>query len=297
MYRIPLTPLVGCLLIGLLSGCSGSAAPSADSNAASTKSAFQQIADGVIVDVGASEKVRLQVVDDSIIHVTAVPTGGFDLPKSLMALKTGGDKQFTVATDAGHVLLKTPKVTAEVATKTGAVRFLDASGKLILAEQPDGRSFTPVKVDGKPFYAVRQEFASPDDEAFYGLGQHQKGTMNYKGKDVELAQHNIDIAIPFVVSSRNYGVLWDNNSITRFGDPRPYQMIDKQLKVFDADGKPGGFTANYYVDGKLKLSRVESQINYEYNKDLKHWPKALQGVDFQGNPLTGGPGQTVEWKG
>ena len=121
--------------------------------------------------------------------------------------------------------------------------------------------------------------------------------MNYKGKDVELAQHNIDIAIPFVVSSRNYGVLWDNNSITRFGDPRPYQMIDKQLKVFDADGKPGGLTANYYVDGKLKLSRVESQINYEYNKDLKHWPKSLQGVDFQGNPLTGGPGQTVEWKG
>jgi alpha-D-xyloside xylohydrolase len=297
MYRIPLSPLVGCLLIGLLSGCGSNAAPSAANSAASTRAAYQQIADGVIVNVGDSEKVRLRVVDDSIIHVTAVPAGGFDLPKSLMALKTGGDKQFTVATDAGHVLLKTPKVTAEVTTKTGAVRFLDASGKVILAEQPDGRSFTPVKVDGKPFYAVRQEFASPDDEAFYGLGQHQKGTMNYKGKDVELAQHNIDIAIPFVVSSRNYGVLWDNNSITRFGDPRPYQMIDKQLKVFDADGKPGGLTANYYVDGKLKLSRVESQINYEYNKDLKHWPKSLQGVDFQGNPLPGGPGQTVEWKG
>ena len=43
--------------------------------------------------------------------------------------------------------------------------------------------------------------------------------MNYNGEDVELAQHNMDVAIPFVVSTRNYGLLWDNNSITRFGNP------------------------------------------------------------------------------
>ena len=45
-----------------------------------------------------------------------------------------------------------------------------------------------------------------------GLGQHQNAQMNLNGEDVELAQHNMDIAVPFVVSSRNYGVLWDNNS-------------------------------------------------------------------------------------
>ena len=42
-------------------------------------------------------------------------------------------------------------------------------------------------------------------------GQHQNAQMNLNGEDVELAQHNMDIAVPFVVSSRNYGVLWDNN--------------------------------------------------------------------------------------
>jgi len=293
MNRMSLNLLPGCLLLALLSGCGSHAAPPATDSAASTQAAFQRIDDGVIVAVGANEKVRLQVVDDAIIHVTAVPAGGFDLPASLMAEKTGGDTHFSVSGDAGHVRLKTARVTAEIATSNGAVRFLDASGQPILAEQPDGRRFTPTTVDGKPFYAVRQRFASPDDEAFYGLGQHQQGTMNYKGKDVELAQHNIDIAIPFVVSSRHYGVLWDNNSITRFGDPRPYQMIDKQLQVFDADGKRGGLTANYYVDGKLKLSRVESQVNYQYNPDQQNWPAALQDKPGQ----TGGPGQTVEWKG
>lgn len=299
MMRIPMNLLAGLLAVALLSACGKSTPEQTATPASATQAKFQSLADGVIVDVeGAAKRVRLEVVGDRIIHVTAIPAGGFDLPASLMAVKTGGDTHFKVSSDAGHVRLKTAQLTAEVATATGAVQFLDKDGKLILAEQPNGRTFTPVTVDDKPFYAVRQQFTSPDDEAFYGLGQHQQGTMNYKGKDVELAQHNMDIAVPLVVSSRNYGVLWDNNSITRFGDPRAYRMIDQQLKLFDADGKPGGLTANYYVDGKLKLSRVESQVNYEYNKDLKNWPKALQGKDAQGNDgLTGLPGQTVEWKG
>jgi len=297
MQRMSMNMIAAALTVALISGCSGHADPAkvaAPVSAAASKAAFRQIADGVIVDVGnTSQQVRLQVVSDKIIHVTAIPAGNFDLPKSLMAVKSGGDKHFSVSTDAGHVRLKTADVTAAVATASGVVKFFGNDGKLILAEQPHGRTFTPVTVQGQSFYAVRQQFASPDDEAFYGLGQHQKGTMNYKGRDVELAQHNMDIGIPFVVSSRNYGLLWDNNSITRFGDPRPYQMLDKQLKLFDAGGKPGGFTANYYVDGKLKLSRDEAEVNYEYIKDLKRWPAAL--TDAKG--ITGGPGQTVEWKG
>lgn len=253
-----------------------------------------RLPDGIVVGVdGSTQKVRLRVVSGRIIHVTAVPKGGFDLPSSLMALKTGGDSHFSVHEHDNTVELDTSVIKAQVSLRDGAVRFLDRAGKPILAEQPDGRSFTPVTVQGQPFYAIRQQFASPPDEAFYGLGQHQQGTMNYKGKDVELAQHNMDIAIPFVVSSRNYGVLWDNNSITRFGDPRPYRMIDHGLKLFDASGKPGGLTASYYVDGKLKLRRDESSIDYQYLKDLKRWPAALTGA----KGVTGGPGQTVEWKG
>ena len=59
---------------------------------------------------------------------------------------------------------------------------------------------------------VSQRFNAGTDEAFYGSGQHQNAQMNLNGEDVELAQHNMDIGVPFVVSTRNYGVLWDNNS-------------------------------------------------------------------------------------
>src|SRR6185312_13145547 len=282
MSRVHLS--LACLLaFGLCAG--GARAASAV-----PASHVQRLADGAAISFdGSPQRLRLQVVSDRIIHVTAVPKGGFDLPPSLIALKTGGDGHFNVGEHDGTVTLDTPAIEARVSLRDGAVSFYGHDGKPILAEQPHGRSFTPVMVDGKSFYAIRQQFASPSDEAFYGLGQHQEGVLDYKGKDVELAQHNMDIGIPFVVSSRNYGVLWDNNSITRFGDPRPYQPIDHGLKLFDADGKPGGFTANYYLDGKLKLSRDESEVNYQYIKDLKHWPAEL--TDAKG--ITGGPGQTV----
>ena len=86
---------------------------------------------------------------------------------------------------------------------------------------------------------MSQRFNAGTDEAFYGSGQHQNGQMNLNGEDVELAQHNMDIAVPFVVSTRNYGVLWDNNGITRLGDPKPYGLASRDLKVRDVDGQGG----------------------------------------------------------
>ncbi len=268
----PWMPL--CMLtLAVLAGC-GKAPEPAD--AAKSAGHAQKLADGVIVRLDHSpQQVRLQAVDERIVHVTAVPEGAFDLPASLMAVKTGGDTLFTVDETPDAVTLKTPRLSAQVSLNDGAVRFLDAAGKPLLAERAGGRSFQPETVEGKPYYTVRQRFDSPADEAFYGLGQHQDGQMNYKGEDVELAQHNMDVGVPFVVSTRNYGLLWDNNSITRFGDPREYQPLSQTLKLYDADGKAGGLTASYYdAGGTLKVKRVEKQPDYQYLKDLAQWPAA-----------------------
>jgi alpha-D-xyloside xylohydrolase len=95
--------------------------------------------------------------------------------------------------------------------------------------------------------------------------------MDYLGEDVELAQHNMDVAVPFLVSTRNYGILWDNNSITRFGNPEPYQLVGDSLTVTGDGGKPG-FTAHYYLGEKLALTRQEAVIDYQYIRDQKKWP-------------------------
>ena len=77
--------------------------------------------------------------------------------------------------------------------------------------------------------------------------------MNLKGRDVELLQHNIDKAIPYLVSTRHYGILWDNNSITRYGDPRGLRQIGEVVALYDKGGKEGALTATYSIEGDVKL--------------------------------------------
>ena len=129
------------------------------------------------------------------------------------ALAQGG---FGVSEGDGRVTLTTPRVSAEVDLASGNVSFRDETGSVVLAESAPA-SFAPVEVEGQRYVSVRQQFNRGTDEGLFGLGQHQNGQMNYNGEDVELAQHNIAVSVPFLVSTRNYGLLWDNNSITRFG--------------------------------------------------------------------------------
>ena len=161
-------------------------------------------------------------------------------------------------------------------------------GKPLLAER--ARTFTPTKVEGRDYYSIRQRFASSDDEAFYGTGLHQQGWMNLKGRDVELLQHNIDKAIPYLVSTRHYGILWDSNAITRYGDPRGLQPLGASLDLFDAQGKPGALTARYTVNGRRVVERRESEVNYQYIKDLANFPA-------KGKNLATGGRSDVVWEG
>lgn len=253
---------------------------------------FTRTADGAIVTPtsGPAKRVRIQVMGDAIFHVTAIPTDRFDLPKSLMVIARpeGG---FTVSQAGGAVVVRAGKASAEVALATGAVRFRNAAGRMVLAGK-DAGAFTPETIEGQGFYRLSQQFNPGTDEAFYGLGQHQNGQMNYNGQDVELSQYNRDVAAPFLVSSRGYGLLWDNNSISRFGDPVPSALASRDLKIVDADGRPGGFTARYYLHGELKATRTEADINYQHLKDLPNWPAVV--ADAAGAPA---PGASVVWEG
>jgi len=238
---------------------------------------FQRTPDGIVVTpaAGPAKRVRLQAMSDRIIHVTATPTADTQVPASLMVVaQPQTPVGLKVEEAAGKVILKTGRATAEVSLADGVVSFRDATGRPVLVGRDAGR-FAPVTVEGKPFYRVAQQFSPAADESFYGLGQHQNRQMDYRGEDVELAQYNRAIAVPFLISSRGYGLLWDNNSITRFGNPTPYGLASRDLKLFDADGKPGGFTARYYVNGQLKVTRTEADINYQYLKDLVTWPAEL----------------------
>ena len=261
----------------------------------------ERVPHGVMVTPasGAAKRVRVLSYGDASFRVTAVPGTAVELPKSLMVTADASGEP-AISEARGLVTLKLPRATAEIRLSDGRVQFRDATGKLVLAEEAR-RRFTQTQADGKPFLAVEQQFNRGTTEGFYGLGQHQNRQMNYNGEDVELAQHNMDIVVPFVVSTNNYGVLWDNYSITRFGNPEPYKHVGQGLRV-SSGGKPG-WKAEYFLGDKLAATRQEAFIDYQFIKDQKNWPEAAKAQTVaspQSGQNTAGVvvgKQTVAWTG
>ena len=274
--------LTSALCVVLLAACTAKA----------PEGSFVQNGLGVIVTPadGDARRVRLEVRTDRIVRVTSVSDANLDLPKSLMVVDAAAKPPaFKVETHDQDLTLTTAALIAHVSLANGSVRFTDPAGKALLAED----------LVASPKHGVSQRFNSGTDEAFYGAGQHQNAQMNLNGEDVELSQHNMDIGVPFVVSTRNYGVLWDNNGISRIGDPQTYGLASRDLKIRDASGKEGGFTARYSIGGQQKLERVEKDINYQYIRDRSNWPKELlTGKEPPtGSPPNILPNQTVTWEG
>lgn len=234
--------------------------------------------EGVIVypQNKTEQAIRLQVITDNIIRVTSVPGKDFPHTESLMAVKKPSpDIDFKVEKQDTVTMLSTSRLKAYVSTTTGEVWFTDTDGNIILAEKKGGgKSFEEVKLEGDNYYAVQQQFESPDNEALYGLGCNQTSFMNLKGKDADLYQYNTLTAIPFLLSSYNYGILWDNYSRSKFGDKRDYQDISSMI-LYNSEGQPGGLTASYsYRNDRDKIftRREEKGISYRFIPDLVKLP-------------------------
>lgn len=239
---------------------------------------FVKTGNGIIVRPdapfsGNAQEVQLIVVSGNIIRVLATADKSRKPEKSLMVIgNANANVKWSVTNTKGVVSLKTSRLTAVVHLQTGAVAFLDANGKKLLAEKELGRSLQPQVVDGEKLYSIRQDFTTQADDAWYGLGQHQDDLMNYKGYQVQLFQNNTEVAVPFLISKKNYGILWDNYSITQVGDVRPYLPLNA-LTVFSKFGEQGWLTASYSNDKanptNVVVQRAESFINYEFLNDSK----------------------------
>ena len=185
--------------------------------ASCTKKEYKTLDDGVVVNVrepveGGPQKVRLTVMSDRIIRVTATPDKSFHDRSSLIILPDAARKVgFAVRNSKDEVELQTGGMSAIVSKADGKVRFTDAGGNRI-SNESEPAAFTPIAVDGTEGYSTINRFDTSDDEGLYGLGQHQSDQWNYKGQNEELYQYNTKISIPFVISSKGYGILWDSYS-------------------------------------------------------------------------------------
>ena len=245
---------------------------------------FEKQNDGIILKIKKIKDtdpglIRIQICTDDIIRITASPVDSFSIRPSLIVNRTEWKPvKWSVKKNGSLITISTSKVIVSIDSISGRITFYDSDNHFLLDEKEGGgKIFTPAEVMGEKTYHIQQLFDSPGDEAFYGLGQHQNGVMNYKGHDVDLWQYNIIAVNPFLVSNKNYGILWDNNSRTKFGDIRNYQPINT-LKLYNINGDSGGLTADYFKDTSfddLFTSRIEQRIEHKFIDVNDEYPQGF----------------------
>ena len=224
-------------------------------------------------------QIRLQVVSDKIIRVQATAEQSFRNKQSLIIVPQESKAKYQVEEQGDNLVITTSAMRAVLNEATGHIAFYDLKGNVLLNEVAQGgKTFKPFTVPDREIgvdiakvpeaqkhgWSWHALFDSPDNEAFYGLGQHQSEELNMKGKNEDLFQYNTKVSVPFVVSNKNYGILWDSYSYCRWGNPEDYLQLNHAFKLYDKDGKEGQLTGTYTDKNGQKIVRGEDSIYFEY---------------------------------
>ena len=111
----------------------------------------------------------------------------------------------------------------------GKVEVMDKEGRTIFSAL--SHELENASVQGEPTRKAKLEINSPEDEFLYGLGQFQDGYLNVRGLTRRLTQVNTQISVPFILSSKGYGILWNNYGLTDFNP------ADHKVKMDRAEAK------------------------------------------------------------
>ncbi len=225
--------------------------------------------------------LRLSWAAPGVVRVTAVPVGDgaplcaygpmLDPAYSWRParVEVGETPQGLVATDG--------VLSVHIDTCTGAFTYRDAGGTLLLHEH--AKTMEPRATAGEGYRALL-DLAFCPGEALYGLGQHEDGRLNYRGSEQDLYQHHVKAPVPFLVSSRGWGLLWHGYSAMTFRD-------DERGSHLEADCVPemdyfviAGGTLDGVIKGYRRLTGaaplpprwafgfVQSRERYQTQEDL-----------------------------
>ncbi|HLO32593.1 MAG TPA: glycoside hydrolase family 31 protein [Anaerolineales bacterium] len=141
-----------------------------------------------------------------------------DLPQALLELQDDCSPEIRIEDERASI--RNGMIQGIIA-RDGQLTFLNVTEGQVLLQEPEGKDFASPPPsrhfkyrNGGP-HKIEAWFKAQEGERFFGLGQHQHGHLDQKGCVIELEQRNTEVAIPFLVSNRKYGFLWNNPSIGR----------------------------------------------------------------------------------
>jgi alpha-D-xyloside xylohydrolase len=157
--------------------------------------------------------------------------------------------------------LSTNLITLLFDKQTGVIDYSDNAGKVFLSEKAGSRKLTSSSILGQPCFVAEQSFDSPSNEYLFGLGQFQDGHYNLRNVTRKLTQVNTQIAIPFLYSSRGYGLLWHQYGLTEFN---PADNVVSLTKRNTASGE-GGTIEVTTTSGTQRVSRQQALYTGKLN--------------------------------
>ena len=148
---------------------------------------------------------QVQFLSDDIVRVMKFP--GTEAPQK---------GSYSVILKPGEV--KSPRLQVDIDRQTGLLTFRDLEGRTLLKEAaPPKMELRKGDADeGK--YRIGQTWMLDRHEQVYGLGQLRDTAMNWRGRKVEIWNHNTYISIPYMTSEKGYGLYWDNAGKSQFED-------------------------------------------------------------------------------
>ena len=205
-----------------------------------------------------SECVRIEAWGADALRTRSRP-GGTVVEPHVSALLEPPPAKTDIAVDGKHASIRNGRIEARVrlVRRLGAdvqlepvIGYFDTvSGEELLSETrphfagPPPRHFKPIASGS---FRLEAAFSAYDDEYLMGLGQPQHGRQDLKGTSTNLVQQNTHVVIPFVISSRGYGFLWNNPAVGRV-------EFATNISRWRADATPG---LDYWVTAGESPQRI-----------------------------------------
>ncbi len=220
---------------------------------------FKQVSDGVDVSL-LNGTLRICPLTENAVRIKFYEGGQPRVPE-LIFISSVPVPYFRVSDSPSRIEVRMKHFIVVLDRQTGNLSFADNSGETFLSEKPGTRKLVPDSVMGEPCYIAEQSFESPIDEYLFGLGQFQDGHYNLKNITRRLTQVNSQISLPFIFSSKGYGLLWHQYGLTDFNPADSFISLEKHEQSTAGNNQEFEVTT---TSGTQKVSQHQSLYSGQF---------------------------------
>jgi alpha-D-xyloside xylohydrolase len=224
------------------------------------------------------------------------------------------DVQLEITITADSAVVRNGSIRAEIESRRGRITYLNDKDEVLLREayhhhHPQfARQF---RSKGSDHFELKVTFETEKDEHLYGMGQHPNDCLDLKGTVLELAQKNTQISIPFLLSSKGYGFIWNNPAVGRaelamthtsfyaeytkqidyviFAGDTPAELVTHYSTLTGTAPKMPEFATGFW-QSKLRYYSQEDLLSVAREYKRRNLPISVIVADFYHWPVTG------DWK-